>query len=561
MAQTVSLFKARRAGGHDWTSQELSEFYRVEAALTQAGIRIFSDRGQSDEGDPWFVFCRAPSGDVVIHFARLGSEYLIASETFPDVLRGHDFRALINHFAGQNPSLMALPPSPSRAKLFLHPSALLAAVVATAFFWMNPQDAVASEMDADALPSPDPRALVLEEAALTNDSGVQSLSAGGKIEGSDEHPQSRLLVLLMSIMTMAATFDWVSDHSVLKLVDDWGVGDVPVEERVVSRPLDPVLLTLAQSEEAGLLARHIAWGLQDATAVYLDDAFTHLNQQPMIAQGVVLDEMPVQSFRQPAFASVDMLIGRSSETVDAQSASILPADIVLGLGATMLSSYSTAPQFVPKNSAEQAMEGAQSSAGQEATSLAMSFALHEAEAMKIDLSIMALDAQQDFIVHDGYGLRHLVQRVSDALDGGTAGSRIFFQEIRNPGEHTSLATDIDIPDIAAPNAISSQTNIADILIPESVALDQGKKDGSGGVVAADLVSSLDRYDARIEVLVQAFLKNSPTIELLMVDGNVVLLERDGTRYAEEGFGVMAWALDDGSTLSLIGVLNDLPPLS
>ena len=59
----------------DWSQQELAEFYRVESALIRAGIRVGTDRGMSDENEPWFCFYRSDDGEVVIHFARIDGEY------------------------------------------------------------------------------------------------------------------------------------------------------------------------------------------------------------------------------------------------------------------------------------------------------------------------------------------------------------------------------------------------------------------------------------------------------------------------------------------------------
>src|SRR5690554_6887190 len=42
--------------GTDWANEDLAQFYRVEASLIQAGISVETDRGVTDEGEPWFVF-------------------------------------------------------------------------------------------------------------------------------------------------------------------------------------------------------------------------------------------------------------------------------------------------------------------------------------------------------------------------------------------------------------------------------------------------------------------------------------------------------------------------
>ncbi len=75
-AEVFSLFGRRRATPRDWSTPEIAEFYRVEAALLQAGLRVTSDRGLTDEGDPWFIFCRAEDDEVIIHLARIDGTVL-----------------------------------------------------------------------------------------------------------------------------------------------------------------------------------------------------------------------------------------------------------------------------------------------------------------------------------------------------------------------------------------------------------------------------------------------------------------------------------------------------
>ncbi|WP_284180335.1 hypothetical protein [Rhabdaerophilum sp. SD176] len=555
MAQPVALFQSRKIGSRDWTNQELAEFYRVEAALTQAGLRIFSDRGQTDEGDPWFVFCRAPDGDVVIHFARIGHDYLIASDTFPETLRGQDFRQLINRFAGQNPTLMALPPSPSRSRLFVHPSALLAAIVATAFFWIQPQDAVANTMDSDAL---DAEGHPIETGGTE---GLAFVSSGleaeppAKIEGGDDHPQSRHLVLILSIMTMAATFDWVSDHAILGLVDNWILNDTPIEERIVAERLAPVLLTLDEAHDA--VVRRAEVGPQFA--------------------GRPGDQGEGAAFFTERLETTASAIGRDSQ--DPRSAEIFPAGPGAKSGDTPLpqdnngvanlvdvssrnlslhpsdrSASTDNPKAAPPNERLNASDSADLEAETGAISSALSFVLQEAQALQLELPIKALEDQQDLVVQSGYGLRYLVSRVSEVfghVDQGEGQGVSFFQEIHHPIES-------DVVDEHVPIELDAKAAIDQ---DKTGSLNTHEDTGASNRSMKDLASQLDRYDMRMEPLVQAFLKNSPTVDLLMVDGNVVLFERDEARYGDEGFGVLSWALDDGSTLSLIGVLTDLPTLS
>jgi hypothetical protein len=129
-AEVFSLFGRRRATPRDWSTPEIAEFYRVEAALLQAGLRVTSDRGLTDEGDPWFIFCRAEDDEVIIHLARIDGKYLISAPFYFGTAVGVDFRDLLRVTLQRHP---ALRPQPTADNLLLHPSALLVMLVATAF--------------------------------------------------------------------------------------------------------------------------------------------------------------------------------------------------------------------------------------------------------------------------------------------------------------------------------------------------------------------------------------------------------------------------------------------
>jgi hypothetical protein len=134
-AQVVSFLNwSHRAAPQpvaDWSQQELAEFYRVEGALIRAGLSIETDRGLSDEGDPWFVFLRAEDGEVVVHFARVDGEYLIAGPAYEKVSRGYDFNALVRAMIARHPLVQ---PNERGGNILLHPAAILVAIVGTAFF-------------------------------------------------------------------------------------------------------------------------------------------------------------------------------------------------------------------------------------------------------------------------------------------------------------------------------------------------------------------------------------------------------------------------------------------
>lgn len=119
----------------DWTNQELADLYRVEALLIQAGIRLETDRGLTDEDDPWFVFCN-PDGEVFVHLARFDGRYLLDSPGLGAPLCGDDFSALVDmfvrHQAATAPSGNVVRFKPGTGKdgvVRLHPAMMMAALI------------------------------------------------------------------------------------------------------------------------------------------------------------------------------------------------------------------------------------------------------------------------------------------------------------------------------------------------------------------------------------------------------------------------------------------------
>jgi hypothetical protein len=181
----------------DWSSQELAEFYRVEASLVRADIPIVTGRGQSDEGDPWFVFCHAHTGDVIIHFARIDGLYVVASRALEGCVRGHDFRALIEAQIETHP--LVIPRPKDGLKLFIHPAALLIALVTTCFFKLSPNNgAFAAEINegrhgpaaAAAHTTPTTRVLVLD--AQNAAAVLTAIAAGARYADSPGRANSPL---------------------------------------------------------------------------------------------------------------------------------------------------------------------------------------------------------------------------------------------------------------------------------------------------------------------------------------------------------------------------------
>ncbi len=141
-SQVLSFFQARERG--DWSQRELAEFYRVEDALTKSGVGISTDRGLTDEGEPWFIFLRQDNEEVIVHFARIGGEYVIASNFTEAVVRGRNFQALVRELLNSYPYFLPKQNS-SGSTVFLHPATMLAALVVTGYVKGNELSATADD--------------------------------------------------------------------------------------------------------------------------------------------------------------------------------------------------------------------------------------------------------------------------------------------------------------------------------------------------------------------------------------------------------------------------------
>ena len=143
----VPFFRCVR--GSDWNQEELAQLYRIENGLRQARVVLETDRGITDEGDPWFVFCRG-DGEVLVHITRLDNEYYLHSPVLPKALVGKSFPSLTKSFMNQIPLWLPMPAA-REAQLFVHPAAMMAVIIGTIFFVA--QDARFSSSQDDDAPS------------------------------------------------------------------------------------------------------------------------------------------------------------------------------------------------------------------------------------------------------------------------------------------------------------------------------------------------------------------------------------------------------------------------
>lgn len=199
MAPNVLSFADRRSERSDWTNVELAELYRVENALVQAHVTVETDRGITDEGDPWFVFCRA-EGDVIIHITRIGGYYHLFSPVLPKPLIGPSFSALTKAFLAGLRSQVKTDESVS-----IHPAALLSVLVAAIFCSIDFHSSSANAAEAPTHQAPS----IYAQAGVQSDLAQQSLfhnlitSVKAFLEPSTRSDPQRLLLLTVENAAVA----------------------------------------------------------------------------------------------------------------------------------------------------------------------------------------------------------------------------------------------------------------------------------------------------------------------------------------------------------------------
>ncbi|MBB98722.1 MAG: hypothetical protein CML67_04180 [Rhodobacteraceae bacterium] len=329
----------------DWSNQELANLFRVKRLLDAAGVPNEIDRGITDEGDPWFLFCDA-NGDVFIHLCRLDGVYVLDSPNINAPLRGRDFNALIEEFTARKVTGEAATSDTQRVvrlerngKVFLHPSTMLAALVWTLFMAaedlvviMPEEGAGASEPDLsdDLVPVSgtggqdtdfDPLQLALQDRGMQDDDATPGSFMSQNANDMDAFNEEKigqntyaigLSAIAISLGFMSETqvtdVDAITLESILAMIsgqdnaaeagigilDDFGLVQNGAQEflAALTQFFDEVSLAARDEKEPGALDldAHQGPDLMNQVQAFIDgienqvSAFLHEQEQPRDAQ-------------------------------------------------------------------------------------------------------------------------------------------------------------------------------------------------------------------------------------------------------------------------------------
>ncbi len=132
----------RSAKIRDWSNQDMASFMRAKRLLSMASVPLETDRGVTEEGDPWLVFLDR-NGEVFAHFARINDIYILDSTAQHEVIEAFSLEDLVSTFSSKSApvqdagadstaKVIALT-GVQQAKVRVHPGAALAALVWTVY--------------------------------------------------------------------------------------------------------------------------------------------------------------------------------------------------------------------------------------------------------------------------------------------------------------------------------------------------------------------------------------------------------------------------------------------
>jgi hypothetical protein len=492
----LSFFR-RPAQSSDWSQQELAEFYRVESALLQGGLSVSTDRGVSDEGDPWFVFCRADNEEVIAHFARIAYEYVVASSFHAYPVRGRDFRKLIRDMLDRHPMMLPVKRN-SGQKVFLHPSSVLLALLASAYFLSSDKE------------------LIGGHGSTTSESrGVFSF----------------LREKLSIVAALALAVTWLENHAEL-----------------ATKFLDG--LPLFHSSNAKLV--HVAGASHDASLDFLQlakslDVEKHASLLPhqdsnsstsQNGEGSQGHNLPVHD--------ANVVAHGSAPSVDAAFATLAnsPANgYQAGLGGSDNAATAGMPSLVMNAAissltAEHVSSGAwpSTSLGIDSSGEVNSVVLPSDEAVQIAQITTGNSSAQTFVLSSNptsvdVALQQAFQQIGFGTDLLQKASLSATESAVSPSTPSSVNTH----DSAAvsPNTTSSDSSLA--------------------TSSAPLQAST--YDNQVEQTVAAFLAHTPNFEIAISGANVIFIDPSVADARSPEFGIQIFDMSDGSTLSLVGIVQ------
>ncbi|MBP8937606.1 MAG: hypothetical protein KBG72_03905 [Agrobacterium sp.] len=524
------------ASAGDWTNQELADLYRVESLLVQAGIRISTARGRTDEGDPWFVFCKE-DGDVFVHLARIGGAYLLDSPGLGDVLHGDDFAELIGRFVaqvaaraapGSDNVVMLRPRMLHDRTVRLHPAIMLAALVWSLY--------LASDDFASA-------AHAMEE-----------LSAGA------DHPEG----IVMPGAAPGHSGEWLDAQDMADPATGFSSDLSSAPERAgppapagVAKPAAGADRSAAAHAAAAMPVPGVAASL---TFIAVSYGFLHLPEADGTQGGEAQHsgqqrDAAVHAGTQGEPGGLQAIIeGESAARLHAAGQKEIPHDIRIAQPDAFMPLLKTAVADEIHRIIDSALVEAQDKASFEDINIDIPVAIASADVSAASaggvVPVIASASVQDtgITMSESQSLLKLVSQylgvISDYRIGNmTVSATLDFSSLDKVLTHINAAVQLD----GAFPASIAQTASMDVL----AAAPQG-----GATAAAFFGPQYSYYDDRAKGFVSHFIQEANGIEMVQFNSEIVLVDMSALDEPTDIAYTRRWVTDDGHTISTIGHLQD-----
>ena len=490
---SVIAFFAPRELPADWSQQELAELYRVEDTLLQAGISVETERGLTEEGDPWIVFCRRETAEVIIHFARCDGLYIAVGAFFEGVLRGNSFSAIVRQFLDNQPLLLPRRRGNNDTKLFLHPTVMLMAFVTTAFLISQEADPAFTGGSANKEDpfKGDSLLMRVAQAVRTSLNDAKSTVTDFTGTASNLAPAALLSALLL-----------VEDNQASKPTDAENQDEYPALE-VANAPLP-------DQQASSDTERQVSLSAQNENHSFSEKI------EPATAPNHFGEEMEQAASNSPKSIVIAEFTGLD------ESATI-----------PLLPSFEEASVYTAQNTTYSAVES-------EISDLDIAnLAVVSAD------SAFTLDGNYEIIVANVVNYTENAQNSYDftafrELDEISADLNFY---LSRPVEVIYRATDRD----------ASQDNIIDIAF-DTVVEAKSAVDASQGETDSD--GQMRAYDSAADNFVRQFIASATDLQVLLYGSDLVLVDTDQIDSSQGHLSVYSWDFQDGSTISIIGIVSD-----
>lgn len=529
----------------DWSNQELADLFLVKRLLNTSGVVCDIERGLTDEGDPWCVFCDS-HGEVFIHFCRIDGLYLLDSPNLERPLRGTNFSELVSDFSNRAiPSRTSDDPAKAgerrvvhfkrNGKVHLHPSALLSALIWTLFLaseelvLVTDQDhvdggsetgpdtadaALSKDVQADAIESFSEKNLlknIPEDAFCGEDNELIDEDGGCETKSLDLHvkdinPHQGLVTLsnvyAIGLSTLAVTCGLMSKSIWLDASADISGNLDENKQKTVHSEKNNDESSESQTQDGHMALESffdalLSIEITEDLALLRDTVLAALNtEDPTVAPGEVEINVPPLATQ----ASSDL------ETSDAPEIS--------AISKVSLSNSDVAPDLSMSETEAQKNTASTPEQGNEA-----------------DPAVALLG---DLIHEAPQGLSNIMNAWQPVLQ-------------KTALDNIKIYSSFDI------NQFSDQrfeklSEVFSVEMKDDQELIEDTSDDTDG--------TLWSFDEKAKHFIGSFLDRHDSIEMIYKKGNLILIDLDAFNSSGGETHIMSWEFDDGSVVSTVGLKTD-----